>query len=340
MADMEDSTAHSLRRHQHRNSLSSIIPITGGGQPKRKLSRQSVKFDTQEIHSATAWGLHVDPPPGSDEAIAAQQSPQSSVETPKLTPKQVRSQVNKLVTDHLTIQHLKSMGMHDIAWAMEREIGSDTSAEAMKLNPLIQQTLSSLAATESPLQLLLGHRRSTDYVIEQLLADTPSKLTASAHHFFDRDTMSHLVHMANQSMWTRSPSKVHLRTGAQDHNQDIARYCSLRAATLNQLVERVTKVIHRPNVNQTRDQWDAATQFTQAFLRTYKHFCAPHTLLAKLFQRWFVPMGLPFNPKYQDFYITIMCHTASTSSRYWEQISAKVMYRYGFYLFCSSYPFS
>eukprot|EP00663_Eupelagonemidae_sp_cell21sb_P005221 gene5221-4284_t len=90
---------------------------------------------------------------------------------------------------------------------------------------------------------------------------------------------------------------------------DAARMGTLHAATLNQLVERITKVVVKPHQATPREVRAADEQFHLSFLPTYKLFCPPHVLLAKLFQRWFVPLGLPFTDTYSNHYIIIRTTT-------------------------------
>eukprot|EP01063_Lacrimia_lanifica_P004911 TRINITY_DN12771_c0_g1_i1.p1 TRINITY_DN12771_c0_g1~~TRINITY_DN12771_c0_g1_i1.p1 ORF type:complete len:718 (+),score=270.58 TRINITY_DN12771_c0_g1_i1:72-2225(+) len=219
------------------------------------------------------------------------------------------------ILDHLMYVHLKCMGLTESAEAFLAEGLADSD------NPELEKVLA--AATGSPLQTLFGHRRSTDRVIDELLSETPSKLIASAHHFFDRDTMHHLVQMAMTPMWS-TPVKVHMKSGDPGN---ISRAGSIIAATLNQLVERITKVIHQPYVTEQRAHQEMDAQFVQGFLRTYKHFAAPQTLLAKMFQRWFVPMGLPFTDVYSNYYIMINSKQGKSSAQYWETVTAKIRYK-------------
>ncbi|KAJ9454621.1 Ras guanine nucleotide exchange factor K [Diplonema papillatum] len=320
--------------------------------PRDRQSRQSIKFtEPQVIHltpqsselavSTASLAPHFGAPPPPPVAPKLTIEPPSAGNSPTvvLSPvqptskdgeplnsslssrskKQVSSRtVPRIGTlDSLVWMHLKSMGLTESAEAFE----NDGLVEA---NSSLSRMLAEFKEVTSPLQVLLGHHRTTDAVIDQLLKDTPSKLTASAHHFFDSDTMLHLIQMALQPMWT-PPNKVHLKAGSQ--SMDIARSGSIRAASLNQLIERVTKVIYQPHVTQQREQQELDYQFVQAFLRTYKHFCAPHTLLAKMFQRWFVPMGFPFTDTYSNHYVMISSRQPATSARYWQVISAKVKYR-------------
>ena len=265
----------------------------GGGQRKwLELGAGSPAHGTASVMGASPTGGHVP---------AAQRSDRP------LFPKQE-------TVNHLIYLHLRNMGLVESAglFLKEEDVASETGTGQLLAK-----------AGGSPLQSLFGHKATTDAVIDQLLADTPSKLTASAHHFFDKDTMNHLVQMAMQPMWSVHHSKVLLKTGSEPVN--IARCGTIRAASLNQLIERITKVIHQPHVSQARQQRQLDSQFVQSFLRTYKHFCAPHTLLAKLFQRWFVPMGLPFTDTYSNYYIMIYASRSSkTSAKYWDAVNLKI----------------
>eukprot|EP01064_Diplonema_japonicum_P025935 TRINITY_DN3735_c1_g3_i1.p1 TRINITY_DN3735_c1_g3~~TRINITY_DN3735_c1_g3_i1.p1 ORF type:complete len:700 (+),score=134.24 TRINITY_DN3735_c1_g3_i1:91-2190(+) len=302
-----------------KKSLASVVP----GSERRSSQRVSIRLD-ENTHAASPetddgkvqmWepppDLIIEPPPGDSPIEKLQGLPRETPWKAKPAPPEHSP------LDHLIWMHLKSMGLYESAEAFLQENLADEGS-------LSAQTLAKYPG--SPLISLLGNKTSTESGIDRLLQDTPNKLTASAHHFFDRDTMTQLIEMALQPMWS-PPVKIHFKTTAQADTQlDIARTGLIRAASLNQLIERITKVVyHQPNVRQELSELEA--QFVQAFLRTYKHFCAPHTLLAKLFQRWYVPKGLPLVDGYYNHYIMMNITKKATSAKYWLSVSNKIKYR-------------
>eukprot|EP00756_Hemistasia_phaeocysticola_P002765 Hpha_TRINITY_DN11875_c0_g2::TRINITY_DN11875_c0_g2_i1::g.1978::m.1978 len=233
---------------------------------------------------------------------------------------QVPFVVDDRTLDSLILGHFKAMGLRDAATAFEAETGA-------KHNESFEDE------GGSALQLLFARRSTTEACIRVLLADTRERLRASAHHYFDRDTMDALDAMAHEPIW--SPSRRVFTRKSADSGGSIAEIARLDAATLgtlhaaalNQLVERMTKITIKPHVSQKKEERHAEEEFTLSFLRTYKLFCSPHVLLAKLFQRWYLPLGLPLTDHYSDHYIFINSHMPRTSAKWWDSVSAKLKCR-------------
>ena len=71
----------------------------------------------------------------------------------------------------------------------------------------------------------------------------------------------------------------------------------LRAAPINHLIERMTSVVVRPHSPQIPEQKIFQdTDLMNNFLATHRHFMSSYTLLAKLFQRFFLPLSFPLFP--------------------------------------------
>eukprot|EP01059_Diplonema_ambulator_P036763 TRINITY_DN9335_c0_g1_i1.p1 TRINITY_DN9335_c0_g1~~TRINITY_DN9335_c0_g1_i1.p1 ORF type:complete len:710 (+),score=211.39 TRINITY_DN9335_c0_g1_i1:21-2150(+) len=306
-----------------KNSLASVVP----GASNKKASRVSIRLSSLESVVPISPtldmddlrydppGLIIEPPPPESPTVEHLEKTRSfhteaSYSTKKVAPP------DHTPLDHLIWLHLRKLGLVESAEAFYKEGFVDDTSQ-------VAQALSNISV--SPLQSLLGTKQSTEQCIQRLLQDTPNKLVASAHHFFDRDTMTQLVDMALQPMWS-PPTKIHFKTTTSTDTQlDVARMSLIRAASLNQLIERITKVVYQSNVRQ--ELTDLESQFVQAFLRTYKHFCAPHTLLAKIFQRWSVPKGLPLTDGYYNHYIMMNTTKKSSSAKYWLSVSNKIKYR-------------
>eukprot|EP01062_Namystynia_karyoxenos_P016244 TRINITY_DN1591_c0_g1_i1.p1 TRINITY_DN1591_c0_g1~~TRINITY_DN1591_c0_g1_i1.p1 ORF type:complete len:899 (+),score=283.69 TRINITY_DN1591_c0_g1_i1:85-2697(+) len=243
---------------------------------------------------------------------------------------QVPFKVSDELIDSLVLGHLKTMGLQQTATVFAREAGTDPS-------PLDEHPDDDPQAHHvSALQLLFARKRTTADCIVRLLGDTRERLRASAHHYFDRDTMSLLDAMAREPMWS-APRRVYTKASGEqrggvnapemDARLDMARMGILHAATLNQLVERITKIVIRPHVAQKKEERAADEQFCLSFLRTYKLFCSPQVLLAKLMQRFFVPLGLPLTDRYSNHYIFIGSQGTRSSCKWWDSVSAKLKCR-------------
>eukprot|EP01065_Artemidia_motanka_P023914 TRINITY_DN28567_c0_g1_i1.p1 TRINITY_DN28567_c0_g1~~TRINITY_DN28567_c0_g1_i1.p1 ORF type:complete len:778 (+),score=293.19 TRINITY_DN28567_c0_g1_i1:48-2381(+) len=234
---------------------------------------------------------------------------------------QVPFTVSDEVVDGLVLAHLRALNLKETADSFEQETG----AKALSLD---------IDAGVSPLQMLFARRRTTAQCIRSLLTDTRERLRASAHHYFDSDTMDRLDAMAHEPMWS-PPRRVFTRAsseGAVSRHSEIARIDAARlgvlhAASLNQLVERITKLVIKPHGGPRPEERAAEEHFALSFLRTYKLFCSPHVLLAKLFQRWFVPLGLPLTDGYSNHYVFIAKAPPKTSAKWWDAVSAKLKCR-------------
>ena len=311
----EAELLESLRsKYGQRPSLPSIIPTGKESAGKRSLS---ISFQDPPVSSTTTAPVVLEeektiPDMGESPNTRRAWSDHTSQESP-VAAAPSPSFPRETTLNSMIYQHLKSLGLTESSEAFKEQ-------EPLSTDSAVTQMLS--AVQGSPLQRLFSKNATSEAIIDQLLKDTPMRLTASAHHFFDQDTMHHLIQMALQPMWSTHQCKVHLKNGCGPVN--IARCGTLRAASLNQLVERISKVIHQPQTQRLVHEIQMDAQAVQAFLRTYKHFCAPHTLLAKLFQRWFVPMGIPFTESYSNYFIMIHCGgSTKNSAKFWEVVSLK-----------------
>ena len=156
----------------------------------------------------------------------------------------------------------------------------------------------------SPLSRILYPQAFTRAAIQTLLFDinlTQQSLCRGDGASFQ---MAAYLAMAEESMWSEAPDTAaktlffHPTSG------------KLRAASLNQLVEMMTPAYLTPHQSISRESELDQERFCVDVFLTHRMFTTSHVLLAKLLQRYFVPLDLPFSETFNRHNLVVDIRSA------------------------------
>eukprot|EP00759_Apiculatamorpha_spiralis_P054817 PhF_6_TR7039/c0_g1_i1/m.10569/K03099/SOS; son of sevenless len=229
------------------------------------------------------YGPEPSSPKGRSAANAAPMSPKTSTSSPSLASQ--NSAVPNPLLLSLVLQHLK---------ASKYTAAAETFMSECNMLDLSTDSILS-GEHDSVLGLLTTPAPATLHALSVLLKNIPDKLMEHLPRQYDTATMMALASMASEPVWSEPETQMFKSEDGE----------SIRAASINGLVEKATEVIIQPHVTLSAAHIERDAAFVDSLIQWHRHFTHPHVLLAKLIQRSIVPETLPVHDTYRGHGIRI-----------------------------------
>ncbi|PBJ74243.1 hypothetical protein BCY84_12844 [Trypanosoma cruzi cruzi] len=199
----------------------------------------------------------------------------------------------------IVVEYLQSAGMREVAADMRRHVEStraSTDDATTIRQPASEDRTGSQPSSVGPsagaLEWCLCSYAATRLVVRQLLSDGASKLTSQFKSMGlpapDETFMRYALDSNDKHMWSVQDDVDALYVagvGWDGHGMPMF-------ATLHQIIEALTHVSVLPLSTLSEEKLLAQEEFTHAFLRQHRYFTSSHTVLAKLMERFTVPLSV------------------------------------------------
>ncbi|KAF5217381.1 hypothetical protein ECC02_009758 [Trypanosoma cruzi] len=199
----------------------------------------------------------------------------------------------------IVAEYLQSAGMREVAADMRRHVES-TRASTDDATTIRQPSREDRTGSQPPsvgpsagaLEWCLCSYAATRLVVRQLLSDGASKLTSQFKSMDlpapDETFVRYALDSNDKHMWSVQDDVDALYVagvGWDGHGMPMF-------GTLHQIIEALTHVSVLPLSTPSEEKLLAQEEFTHAFLRQHRYFTSSHTVLAKLMERFTVPLSV------------------------------------------------
>ncbi|KEG14558.1 hypothetical protein DQ04_00411220 [Trypanosoma grayi] len=208
-----------------------------------------------------------------------------------------KSPITADVLGNVVVAYLEAVGMREVAAGMRREAKADaasTGSVAMRQQPSCGAAAHSLLSRPPPsaLEWLLHTHATTRAVVRRLLRNGEVKVTRQFHAMGlqppEADTMHYVLDPNERRMWSpQDAADAIYISGGKSAGTGRRMF-----GTLHQLIEELTHVSVLPLSSLSEDKLRVQEEFTCAFLRQHRYFTSSHTVLAKLMERFLVPLSV------------------------------------------------